>query len=90
MTFWEAIEEHIAQLDSSGESEGDGAGGNDTDADADATTPADPWAGADVGDAGLTEDQVAFLAGLADQPPVPRLEGDRMPGEPTGSSPGDT
>lgn len=37
------------------------------------TTP-DPWNEVDVGDAALTDAQVAFLAGLDDQPPVPRLD----------------
>lgn len=42
--------------------------------------PPDPWGGVDVGDAALTEDQVAFLTGLDDQPPVPRLDEPPPPG----------
>ncbi len=41
----------------------------------------DPWADADVGDAALTAGQVAFLEGLADQPPLPRLHDDPAPGD---------
>ena len=41
----------------------------------------DPWADADVGDAVLTEEQVAFLEGLADQPPMPRLNEGPAPGD---------
>jgi hypothetical protein len=41
----------------------------------------DPWADADVGDAALTDEQVAFLEGLADQPPTPRLKDGSAPGD---------
>jgi hypothetical protein len=43
-------------------------------------TEPDPWADADVGDAELTDEQVAFLEGLADQPPTPRLHDGPTPG----------
>lgn len=65
MSFWDAIEAHIAEHDESDDNE-----------------PApDPWAGVEVEDAGLTEEQVALLAGLEDQPPVPHLGGDDLPGD---------
>ena len=44
-------------------------------------TEPDPWADADVGRATLTDEQVAFLEGLVDQPSVPRLHGDPGPGD---------
>jgi hypothetical protein len=40
-----------------------------------AEEPPDPWAGAAVEVPDLTQDQQAFLAGLEDQHPVPRLTG---------------
>lgn len=43
------------------------------DADGQAERP-DPWGGAEVGEPALTDEQVAFLAGLEDQPPVPHLD----------------
>jgi hypothetical protein len=46
----------------------------------DGTEP-DPWAEADVGAAALTDEQVAFLEGLADQPPLPRLHDSSPPGD---------
>jgi hypothetical protein len=64
MSFWDAIERHVADLDESG----------------DAETP-DPWAEVEVEAPGLTEEQVAHLAGLEDQPPVPRLKGDDAHGD---------
>ena len=65
MSFWDAIEQHVAELDESEDHEG---------------TP-DPWADVDVDDAGLTEEQVAHLTGLEDQPPVPHLDGEDPPGD---------
>jgi hypothetical protein len=65
----------------------------------------DPWATAEPDAPALTADQQAFLAGLDDQPGVPRLQGlgapvaeagcdpalaDPGPGTPTGSPPGDS
>lgn len=44
-------------------------------------TESDPWADADAGDAALTQEQVAFLEGLADQPPPPRLKDGSAPGD---------
>lgn len=44
-------------------------------------TAPDPWADADVGAPALTDDQVAFLEGLADQPPTPRLTDGPAPGD---------
>ncbi len=65
MSLWDAIEAKLAELD-----EDRGAG----------HTP-DPWATVEVDDPGLTDAQVAHLAGIEDQPPVPRLEGDHLPGD---------
>jgi hypothetical protein len=76
---------------------------DDLDAELAAGDAPDPWAH-EVPDApALTPDQTAFLIGLEDQPPVPRLTGvgegfdaDTDPREPgdalpsTGSPPGDT
>jgi hypothetical protein len=67
----------------------------------DASDLPDPWAADDRPAPALTPDQEAFLVGLEDQPPVPRLsglapddlaadgdDGDDGPGA-TGSLPGD-
>jgi hypothetical protein len=64
MSFWDAIERHVADLDES-----------------DAAEAPDPWADIEVEDPGLTEEQVAHLVGLEDQPPVPHLKGDDAPGD---------
>ena len=56
MSFWDALDAHIADLD-----DDDGA--------------PDPWKAVEVDGSDLTEAQRAFLEGLADQPPVPRLDG---------------
>jgi hypothetical protein len=65
VSFWDAIEEHLARLDESEDDVG---------------VP-DPWASVEVDGAGLTEDQVALLAGIGDQPPVPHLDLEDLPGE---------
>jgi hypothetical protein len=49
-------------------------------ADLEETEP-DPWADADLGEAALTDGQVAFLEGLLDQPSVPRLHEGSGPGD---------
>jgi len=56
--------------------------------------PPEPWAGGQATDAGLTDEQRAFLVGLADTPPVPRLReaGDHVSESPNGGrsmDPGD-
>ena len=68
MSFWDAIERRVAELDESERDEGEDG------------VP-DPWANVEVDDAGLTEEQVAHLAGLDDQPPVPHLTEEDAPGE---------
>ncbi len=55
-----------------------------TDAEAEASDKPDPWADRADTDPALTEAQLAFLEGLADQPGVPRITGD-----PTGEATGD-
>ena len=72
MSFWDAIEQHVAELDES---------------ERHARTVPDPWANVAVDDAGLTEAQVAHLAGLDDQPPVPHLTEEDAPGEEPGDHP---
>jgi len=62
VSFWDAIERHLAELD-----EG-------------ADAP-DPWASVEVDDATLTDEQIALLAGLEDQPSVPHLDLDDLPGD---------
>lgn len=65
MSFWDAIEQHVAELDES-----------------DGTDDApDPWADIEVDGVELTKEQVAYLAGLYDQPAVPHLEGEDAAGD---------
>ncbi len=68
MSFWDAIEQHVADLDGS-------AGADGTEA------APDPWAMVEVDDAGLTQAQIALLADIDDQPPVPHLGSDDLPRE---------
>ena len=80
MTWWKAIEEHVAEREQGAP---------------------DPWGDRPLADAGLTEAQEEFLAGLDDQPRPGRLVDDGAPaageragtahsdGVETGNSPGD-
>jgi hypothetical protein len=63
MSFWDSVEQRLDELEA-GEGSTEGAD--------------DPWAGAEVGDGGLTDGQVAFLEALADQPDVPRLRAEDL------------
>ena len=65
MSFWDAIEQHVTELD-----ESDGT-----------DDVPDPWADVELDDPELTDEQVAHLAGLEDQPPVPHLEGEDAAGD---------
>jgi hypothetical protein len=65
VSFWDAIEEWLAEHDESGG----------------ADAAPDPWGEVEVDGAGLTDAQVAHLEGLDDQPPVPHLDGDDRPGD---------
>jgi hypothetical protein len=54
----------------------------------------DPWGVGDDEPVALTPDQEAFLLGVVDQPPVPRVSdgdwsGEDSPGDATGKVPGD-
>jgi len=69
VSFWEAIEEHIAALDRDAEQTDEGT------ATVSGSAVPNPWADIEVGDAALTARQVAFLAGLSNQPPPPRRHG---------------
>jgi hypothetical protein len=85
MTWWESLDEYLAQRDESDAADG----------------APDPWGDVDLGRPDLTDEQIAYLAfdqpavpRLGGVDPL-AFEGDgagptpEPPGEPTGNSPGD-